>query len=88
MTNLSFNFIEGIKTADKALDLYNRHIDRIVPWKEFNETLVELDRFRGNYSVESAALIGDVKKLMMDGMDAYFAASQNVYEVTLSLLFY
>lgn len=71
---------EGIDTADKMMDLYNKHLDRIVPWKEFKETLDELDKFRGNYSVESAALIGDIKTLMMDGMDSYFSASQSVYE--------
>lgn len=70
----------GIKTAHEALDLYDRVIDRVVPWKEFNETLVELDRFRKDYSIESAALIGEIKTLMMDGIDAYGAASQNVYE--------
>lgn len=62
------------------MDLYNKHIDRVIPWKEFKETLDELDKFRGNYSIESAALIGDIKTLMMDGMDSYFSASQSVYE--------
>lgn len=71
---------EGIDTADKMMELYNKHIDRIIPWKEFKETLDELNKFRGNYSVESAALIGDIKTLMMDGMDSYFSASQNVFE--------
>lgn len=73
---------EGIETADKALDLYNRVIDRVIPWKEFNETLVELDRFRKDYSTESAALIGQIKTLMLNGIDAYHAASQSVYEWT------
>lgn len=71
---------EGIATADKALTMYDKVIDRVVPWKTFNETLVELDQFRKDYSIESAALIGEVKTLMMNGIDAYHAASQNVYE--------
>lgn len=33
---------EGIETADKALELYNKVIDRVIPWKQFNETLVEV----------------------------------------------
>lgn len=70
---------EGIETADKALELYNKVIDRVIPWKEFNETLVELDRFRKDYSTESAELIGHIKTLMMNGIDAYFSASQAVY---------
>lgn len=71
---------EGIETADKALTMYDKVIDRVVPWKTFNETLVDLDKFRKDYSVESAELIGEVKTLMMNGIDAYHAASQNVYE--------
>lgn len=55
-------------------------MDEIIPWKEFNETLVELDKFRKDYSIESALLIGETKTLMMAGMDAYFSASQDVYE--------
>lgn len=73
---------EGIDTAGCMMDLYNRHLDRIIPWSDFKETLEELDKFRGNYSVESAALIGDIKTIMMDGMDSYFAASQSVFEWT------
>lgn len=57
-------------------------MDHIIPWKEFNETLAELDRFRKDYSEESAMLISEVKKFIMDGMDAYFSASQDVYEWT------
>lgn len=74
---------QGIETADKALTMYDKIVDRVIPWKTFNETLVELDQFRKDYSVESAALIGEVKTFMMNGIDAYFAASQNVYEVCL-----
>lgn len=73
---------EGIETADQVLSLYDRIVDRVIPWKAFNETLVELDKFRKDYSSESAQLIGEVKTLMMNGIDAYFTASQNVYEWT------
>lgn len=71
---------ESIKTADKALDVYNKVMDRLIPWKEFNETLAELDKFRKDYSIESALLISEIKTFMMDGMDAYFGSSQDVYE--------
>lgn len=73
---------EGIETVDLVLDLYDKEMDRLIPWDAFNETIVELDKFRKDYSAESAALIGDIKGLMMDGMDAYFVASQSVYEWT------
>lgn len=71
---------EGIETIDKALDLYNKVLDKIVPWDELNKTIAKLDQFRSDYSKEAAALIGDVKTKMMDGMDAYFRATQSVYE--------
>lgn len=71
---------EGIDTADKALVFYDKLVDRVIPWEEFNETLVELDKFRKDYTIESAALIGETKTLMMNGMDEYFSASQDIYE--------
>lgn len=71
---------ESIKTADEALTLYDKLMDRLIPWKEFNEILAELNKFRKDYSVESALLISEIKTFMMDGMDAYFSASQDVYE--------
>lgn len=71
---------EGIKTVGEVLTLYDRVLDRVIPWKELNETLVELDKFRKDYSAESGALIGEIKTLMMNGIDRYFIASQSVYE--------
>lgn len=70
----------GIERSSEALALYDRVLDQVVPWKEFNATLVELDNYRKDYSIESATLIGEIKTLMMDGIDAYVAASQSVYE--------
>lgn len=55
---------EGVKTVDEVLTLYDKIVDRVIPWKAFNETLVELDKFRKDYSTESAALIGETKTFM------------------------
>ena len=83
-TNSAKQIMDTIKkridTADKFLESYDRLKDRVIPWNEFNETLVELDKYRKDYSIESATLIGGIKTTMMNGMDAYFSASQNVYE--------
>lgn len=70
----------GIQTANEAFSVYDRILDQVVPWKEFNETLIELDKYREDYSTESATLIGDIKTRMMNGIDAYAEASQSVYE--------
>lgn len=71
---------KSIEAASKALNLYDKLVERVIPWKEFNASIVELDKFRKDYSTESAQLIGEIKTLMMNGIDAYFAASQNIYE--------
>lgn len=71
---------EGIETIDKALELYNKILDQIVPWKTYEETVKELDRFRDDYSNESAKLVGEVKTLIKDAQDNYFSATQSIYE--------
>lgn len=72
--------IEGIEVAEEALLFYDKLVEQVIPWKSFNSTLFELDRFQKDYSTESALLISEIKTIMMDGMDQYFAASQDVYE--------
>lgn len=71
---------KGIEALDKGLDLYDKRLDKVVPWNVFQETLNKLDEFRKDYSKEAANLIGDLKTKMKNGMDTYFMASQSVYE--------
>ncbi|KAJ6633170.1 Hemolysin E [Pseudolycoriella hygida] len=71
---------EGIETINKALDLYNKVLDQIVPWETYEETVKELDRFRSDYSNESAQLVGEVKTLIKNAEDNYFSATQSIYE--------
>lgn len=49
-------------------------------WREFSETLVELDVLRKDYFTDSILLIGDIKTHINNSNDVYFIASQNVYE--------
>lgn len=93
-SNGSFLFhIEGIKnavlndieTANNALtstyDVLNIYIDVLqhaVPWDAFNRTLNELDKYQKDYSKQSAALIGHIKSLMSEGIDAYNDASKHI----------
>lgn len=46
--------IEGIEEATDALVFYDKFVEQVIPWKEFNKTLVELDRFQEDYSAESS----------------------------------
>lgn len=66
----------ALKITDEALELYSKVLDSIVPWKAFNKTLVELDKYTDYYSQQSALLIGDIKVLMKNGIDAYYRATQ------------
>lgn len=71
---------ESIDGASGALSLYDKLVERIIPWKDFNETIVELDKFRKDYSNESGQLLGEIKTHMMNGINAYFIASEVIYE--------
>lgn len=70
---------KAIKTVDDAIRLYSKVLDRVVPWKAFNETLIKLDKYKERYSKNSAALIGEIKALMKDGIDAYYRASEFIF---------
>lgn len=79
----------GIETANKAIDLYDDMTYRMLPWKEFDETVAELDKYRRDFSIESANQLGNVEYLLMEGLDAYFRSTQSVYEwagLTVNLL--
>ncbi|KAJ6642562.1 Hemolysin E [Pseudolycoriella hygida] len=71
---------EGIEALNQALDLYNKVLDQIIPWKTYEETVKELDRYREDYSNESAQLVGEVKTLIYDAEDNYYSATQSIYE--------
>ncbi|MBP8813134.1 MAG: hemolysin E [Laribacter sp.] len=70
----------AIETADKALDLYNKVLDQLIPWKTFEETIKELTRYKDEYSQKSSTLVGEVKTLLLDCQDKYFESTQSVYE--------
>lgn len=49
-------------------------------WRDFNETIVEFDKFRNDYSNESGQLLVEIKTDMMNGINAYSIASEVIYE--------
>lgn len=71
---------EGMEVADKALELYDKILDKVIPWKEFENTIKELDKYREDYSKEAGQLIGQIKTLLLNGMDTYFLSTQSIYE--------
>ncbi|KAJ6624466.1 putative hemolysin E-like protein [Pseudolycoriella hygida] len=56
---------EGIETISKALDLYNKVLDQIVPWKTYEKTVKELDRFRSDYSKLVGSLLVKMPKQLL-----------------------
>lgn len=80
---------DSINAADKALDLYNKVVDQVVPWNAFEETIKEIERFKDEYSTEASTLVGETKTLLLDAQDKYFQSSQSVYRwcgLTLQLM--
>lgn len=69
-----------LTTADQALTLYNKVIDRVIPWKDFEDTMKELSAHEKDYSNTAGDIVGRVKKLLLDSRDHYLGATQSVYE--------
>lgn len=69
-----------VDSTGLVLNLYDRVMDRIIPWDNFTDTMQKLNQYRNSYSVESGALVGGITKLMMDAQDAYFESTQSIYE--------
>jgi hemolysin E len=71
---------DGIDTANQALDLYNRAIDQLIPWKTYEETIKEIDRYKDEYSKSASEMVGNVKTLLMDAQDRYYSSTQEIYQ--------
>lgn len=70
----------GVEAMNNALGLYNKVLDQIIPWKTFEDTVKELDRYSSEYSSESAQLVSEIKSLMNNAHDSYHGATQYIYE--------
>lgn len=68
-----------IQKADEAVDFFNKVLDQTVPWHTFSDSLFEMDKFRSDYSAATAALILEIKRLLLDSMDTYFKATRSIY---------
>lgn len=70
---------EALTTTDEVLGMYIEVLDRAVPWKAFEQTLAELDKYKSVYSEQSVSLIDDIKLLMKNAIDAYYKASELIF---------
>ena len=47
LTPADINNVKNIiETAEKALDLYNRVVDTVIPWATFENTIKEMTKFQ------------------------------------------
>lgn len=79
-SDAEFNKDEKIfESANKALEIYNKTLDGVIPWNIFHEVITTLEDHQGRYSSESGRLVGTVKTLLMNSEDHYFSATQSIY---------
>lgn len=71
---------EGMKAADKALGLYDKILNEIIPWETFDQTIQEFDRHREDYSNESGQLITEIKTIVLKGLNSYSMSTKSINE--------
>lgn len=73
---------EAIDVVSKALDLYNKLLDRIMPWKTFEEQINEMNKNIEVFSNEVKETIAIIKGHMSDGISAYARSTRSIYDWT------
>lgn len=71
---------EAIESATKALELYDKVVDHVIPWQTFDETVANLTKFQKDYSSKAGELVGNVKTLLLSSKDEYVKSVQSVFE--------
>lgn len=67
---------EVFDIINKAIDLY----DRLELWSQIDGTIATLDRYRADFSMESAGLIEVIKTRTLNGKDTYFRSTKTISE--------
>lgn len=70
---------KSIEGAGKVLDVYDKTLDRVIPWNVFHETMQALEKGRGRYSQTAGTLVGQIVTSMLNSENHYFTASQSIY---------
>lgn len=70
----------GVEAADGALNLYNKYLDQLIPWGLFKETIQKLHQAVNHLSDEAGQLVGEIKTLLLNGMDEYHSSTEKVFE--------
>lgn len=71
---------KGFLIAGKCVEMYEV-LDSIVPWKSIEETIKVLDIYSAHYTIETAKIVGEIKRVTLNAADSYFMARQSIYEM-------
>jgi len=71
---------EGVGLIKVVFDIFEKVVDNLIPWKTYEETIRQFDRYKNDYSNAAGALVGEIKALLLNAKDAYFTSSQEIYE--------
>lgn len=77
---------EAIEVVGRAMDLYNKVLDKVMPSESFNEKLIEMNKHLDEYSVEVKDRLATIKVLMSDGINAYTRSTQSIYDWTSTVI--
>jgi len=69
---------DGLDAVEKALDLYNKMIEQVIPWETFENTIHDLQASQAQYSTAAAVLVGEVETHLLDSRDNYKSSVQEV----------
>lgn len=70
---------KSVEGASNVLDVYDKSIDKVIPWDVFHATTKALEQGRGRYGQKSGELVGEITTTMLNSEQHYFTASQSIY---------
>jgi len=72
---------KAIKAGTNAIDLYNKMVDQVIPWKLLRVTKIisDLKANKEQYSTDAAAIVEEVQTLLMNSKDSYASSTGTVY---------
>lgn len=73
---------DGVDTANKAIELCDKLLDRLNSMEKLDKTFTKLEKFHRDNSIEIAQLIRETETLVMNSKDEYFSISQNIYQAS------
>lgn len=67
------------KSASRAMDVYSKTLDEVIPWNVFHKIIETIQNHQGNYRGKSGQLVGEIKTALMNSEEHYFQTTQSIY---------